>query len=148
MTARPRHSLWVRIMGVARLSTRRIAVANRGTNDVRIFDASARHVTTFGRTGEGPGEFRRLGLGRAVGDTAWFYDSGLQRITAVLLGAKPRELSGTTRADATGKRESFLGQRAPARWSLCRHDQRLTHLRRTAGSPPASGIDRHHRAGR
>lgn len=97
---------FVRIMGVARLSTGHIAVANRGTNDIRIFDARARHVVTFGRSGEGPGEFRRLEwIGRS-GDTAWFYDSGLQRITAVLLGARP-ELSGTTRVTATGKRESF-----------------------------------------
>ena len=97
---------FVRIMGVARLSNGHIAVANRGTNDIRIFDARARHVTTFGRTGEGPGEFRRLEMIGRSGDTAWLYDSGLQRITAVLLGAKP-ELSGTTRVTATGKRESF-----------------------------------------
>ena len=97
---------FVRIMGVARLSNGHIAVANRGTNDIRIFDARAKHVTTFGRTGDGPGEFRRLEwIGRS-GDTAWFYDSGLQRITWVLLGTKP-ELSGTTRVTATGKRERF-----------------------------------------
>src|SRR5688572_3263272 len=97
---------FVRIMGVARLSNGHIAVANRGTNDIRIFDARARHVVTFGRSGEGPGEFRRLEMIGRSGDTAWFYDSGLQRITTVLLGTKP-ELSGTTRVTATGKRESF-----------------------------------------
>lgn len=97
---------FVRVMGVARLSNGHIAVANRGTNDIRIFDARARHVATFGRTGDGPGEFRRIEwIGRS-GDTAWFYDSGLQRISTVLLGAKP-ELLGTTRVTATGKRESF-----------------------------------------
>ena len=92
--------------GRRRLSNDHIAVANRGTNDIRIFDARARHVVTFGRSGEGPGEFRRLEMIGRSGDTAWFYDSGLQRMTAVLLGAKP-ELSGTTRVTATGKRESF-----------------------------------------
>ena len=98
---------FVRVTGVTRLADGGIAVANRGTNDIRIFDARGRHVTTFGRTGEGPGEFRRLELIGRSADTAWFYDSGLQRITAVLLGAKP-ELSGTTRVTATGKRESFF----------------------------------------
>ena len=96
---------FVRIMGVARLSNGLIAVANRGTNDIRIFDARARHVVTFGRTGEGPGDPPARMIGRS-GDTVWFYDSGLQRMTAVLLGSKP-ELSGTTRVTATGKRESF-----------------------------------------
>lgn len=97
---------FVSVMGVRRLSNGSIAIANRGTNDIRIFDARARHVVTFGRTGGGPGEFRRLEwIGRS-GDTAWFYDSGLQRITTVLLGSKP-ELLGTTPVTATGKRESF-----------------------------------------
>jgi hypothetical protein len=97
---------FVRVIGVTRLSDGSIAIANRGTNDIRIFDARGRHLATFGRTGEGPGEFRRLELIGRSGDTAWFYDSGLQRITAVLLGAKPA-LLGTTRMTATGKRESF-----------------------------------------
>jgi hypothetical protein len=94
------------VTGVARLSSGHIAVANRGTNDIRIFDDRGRHVTTFGKTGGGPGEFRRLEIAGRSGDTAWFYDSGLQRITAILLGAKP-ELLGTTLVTATGRRESF-----------------------------------------
>lgn len=97
---------FVRVMGVGRLSNGGIAVANRGTNDVRIFDARGRHVTTFGSTGSGPGEFRRLEwIGRS-GDTAWFYDSGLQRVTSVVLSDKP-QLLGTTPITATGNRESF-----------------------------------------
>jgi hypothetical protein len=91
---------------VGRLSNGGIAIANRGTNDVRIFDAGGRHVTTFGRTGSGPGEFRRLEwIGRS-GDTAWFYDSGLQRVTSVVLSGKP-QLLGTTPISATGNRERF-----------------------------------------
>jgi streptogramin lyase len=108
---------FVRVVGVARLSNGSIAVANRGTNDIRIFDARGRHITTFGRAGEGPGEFRRLEMIGRTGDTAWFYDSGVQRITAVLLGAKP-ELLGTTRVTATGKRENYsvTGRLSDGRW--------------------------------
>ena len=94
------------VTGVARLSSGHIAVANRGSNDIRVFDARGRHVTTFGQTGGGPGEFRRIELIGRSGDTAWFYDGGLRRVTSVLLGAKP-ELLGTTLVTATGKRESF-----------------------------------------
>jgi hypothetical protein len=94
------------VTGVARLTSGHIAVANRGSNDVRIFDARGRHVTTFGQTGGGPGEFRRIEMFGRSGDTAWFYDSGLRRVTTLLLGAKP-ELLGTTLVTATGHRESF-----------------------------------------
>ena len=94
------------VVGVARLSSGHIAVANRGTNDIRIFDARGRIVATFGQTGGGPGEFRRIEMVGRSGDTAWFYDGGLRRVTSLLLGAKP-ELLGTTLITATGNRESF-----------------------------------------
>jgi hypothetical protein len=95
------------IMGVVRLSNGGIAIANRGgTNDIRIFDARGRSIASFGRTGEGPGEFRRIDWMGQAGDTAWIYDSGLQRISAILLATKP-ELLGTTRITATGNRERF-----------------------------------------
>ena len=95
------------ITGVGRLSNGGIAIANRGgTNDIRIFDARGRHVATFGRTGSGPGEFRRLEWIAQSGDTAWLYDSGLQRVTSVLLAGTPR-LLGSTPITATGNRERF-----------------------------------------
>src|SRR5688572_24640179 len=59
------------VTGVARLSSGHIAVANRGSNDIRIFDARGRHVTTFGQSGGGPGEFRRIEMIGRSGDTAW-----------------------------------------------------------------------------
>jgi hypothetical protein len=97
---------FVRIVGVARLSNGSIAVANRGTNDIRVFDARGRHVATFGRTGEGPGEFRRLDWVGRSGDTLWFFDSGVMRVTGVLVTARA-ELAGITRIIATGNRGSF-----------------------------------------
>lgn len=108
---------FVRVMGVMRLANGGVAIANRGTNDVRIFDARGKHVATFGRTGDGPGEFRRLEMIGRSGDTAWFYDSGVQRTTSVLLGPKP-ELLGTTRITAAGNRGSFsiTGRLPDGRW--------------------------------
>ena len=103
---------FVRIVGVARLSGGRIAVANRGTNDIRIFDAQGKHLTTFGRTGGGPGEFRRLEMISKAGDTVWFHDSGLERVSAIVLGQKP-ELATTTRITATGGQRFFVSGRLP-----------------------------------
>ena len=49
--------------------------------NVRIYDSTGKRVTTLGRKGAGPGEFRsifRLGWTR---DTIWIYDAALRRIT-------------------------------------------------------------------
>lgn len=95
------------IVGVSRLSNGGLVIGNRGgTNDVRIFDARGRHVATLGRTGSGPGEFRRIELIGQSGDTAWLFDSGLQRVTSVSLSGEPK-LLGTTPITATGNRERF-----------------------------------------
>ena len=59
----------------ARLSDGRIAVANAGPSEVRMFDASRSHLLTWGRSGEGPGEFMGLDhAGRWPGDSivTWF----------------------------------------------------------------------------
>ena len=42
------------------LSDGRIVVANTGSDELRVFDASGLHVATWGRRGEGPGEFSAL----------------------------------------------------------------------------------------
>jgi len=64
---------------VARLSDGRIMVGNRGSSEVRMFDAVGNHLVSWGGEGEGPGEF--TGLSRAApwpGDSivAW-YSPGL-----------------------------------------------------------------------
>ncbi|MDE2753321.1 MAG: hypothetical protein OXI83_12155 [Gemmatimonadota bacterium] len=43
-----------------RLNDGRIVVANAGTNELRVFDATGVHLATWGGRGEGPGEFRSL----------------------------------------------------------------------------------------
>ena len=42
------------------LSDGRIVVANRGSQELRVFDAQGVHLATWGREGEGPGEFNSL----------------------------------------------------------------------------------------
>jgi len=64
---------------VARLSDGRIVVGNRGSSEVRMFDALGNHLVSWGGEGEGPGEF--TGLAHAApwrGDSiaAW-YSPGL-----------------------------------------------------------------------
>ena len=45
---------------IARLSDGRVVVANRGSSEVRMFDASGDHLVSWGGQGEGPGEFLSL----------------------------------------------------------------------------------------
>ncbi len=48
----------------------RIVVANAGSGELRVFDASGVHAATWGRRGEGPGEFSPLvGVHRWRGDS-------------------------------------------------------------------------------
>ena len=52
----------------------RIVVANTGTNELRVFGADGVHLATWGRDGEGPGEFTNLaGVASWPGDSvvAW-----------------------------------------------------------------------------
>ncbi|MEI2720021.1 MAG: hypothetical protein V9E87_07740 [Gemmatimonadales bacterium] len=51
----------------------------------RFFSPDGRPLGTFGRNGEGPGEFRRIEGTRAgwIGDTLWLTESGVPRITFV-----------------------------------------------------------------
>lgn len=50
-----------RISQALSLKDGRIAVANSGTGEIRIFDRLGRHQITMGRRGEGPGEFGLIG---------------------------------------------------------------------------------------
>lgn len=85
-----------------------IAVADRGSNSVRVYDADGLVTATMGRTGEGPGEFTGLAhLELHPPDTLLAYDAGTFRISRYLLdgtwvGAR------TLRSDA-GNPELYLG---------------------------------------
>jgi hypothetical protein len=71
-----------RVRGVLRLDDGGIAVANAGTSEIKIFDASGAHRVTIGREGEGPGEFRYVDkLLPWSGDSLAVSDGPLRRIS-------------------------------------------------------------------
>src|SRR5688500_18511880 len=53
-----------RVTSAARLRDGRIAVANAGTQQVKLFGADGRHLASLGRRGGGPGEFQAAHVGR------------------------------------------------------------------------------------
>ena len=62
--------LFGRITQVIRLSSGDIAVAEGLANEIRVFDDGGGHLRTFGRNGEGPGEFTTLStIAELPGDT-------------------------------------------------------------------------------
>ena len=62
--------LFGRIMQVIRLSSGDIAVAEGLAAEIRVFDDDGGHLRTFGRRGEGPGEFANLWtIAELPGDT-------------------------------------------------------------------------------
>ena len=67
--------LFSRIAGIEELETGEVVVADGGSSQIRVFDTAGRHLRSFGRKGEGPGEFRLLLdlLGRS-GDTLFLND--------------------------------------------------------------------------
>jgi hypothetical protein len=70
------------VNGLARLSGGRIVVANNASHEIRFFDAAGTHLRSVGREGEGPGEFRGLGLLRVLpGDTIAVHDWNLSRMS-------------------------------------------------------------------
>ena len=50
-----------RVQDAMRLADGRIVIADGGSNELRVFDASGTHTATWSREGEGPGEFTSLG---------------------------------------------------------------------------------------
>ena len=63
------------VRGVGRLSDGSVAVLDRLSAEIRIFDSDGRHVRSMGSRGEGPGEFRSAWkLWVLPGDTLWAGD--------------------------------------------------------------------------
>ena len=69
------------VVGGVRLSDGRIVVANRGTHDLRYYDARGKHLRTAGGEGEGPGEFRFIDAIGIERDTVMVWDAFARRVS-------------------------------------------------------------------
>ncbi len=65
-----------------------LVVASGAERALRFVDAAGGRVTTVGRSGEGPGEFRTLGPHGWNADTLWVLDPTLQRISSFTSNGK------------------------------------------------------------
>ena len=76
------HELY-QVKAARRFADQRIVVANAGSSELRIYDASGRLTQTMGRRGKGPGEFSSLDWVQVLaGDTLVASDGTLRRLTA------------------------------------------------------------------
>lgn len=76
--------LFESVVGAILLPGGRIAVADRGAHEVRLYDSSGTFLRALGRNGEGPGEFRDVDLlARYRGDSLLAHDSRLRRISII-----------------------------------------------------------------
>jgi hypothetical protein len=71
------------------LPSGQIVVPLAAFGEIRIFDPDGRLATTYGRPGEGPGEFRDLSSAWVRGDTIEAFDAELVRITRFHLDGTP-----------------------------------------------------------
>ena len=72
------------VAGAHRLADGRIAIANAGTSELRLYDANGGYQGSFGQQGEGPGEFTSMRLVGVTGrDVIVLADAGLRRLTTV-----------------------------------------------------------------
>jgi hypothetical protein len=71
-----------RVVDALVLNDGRIAVANRGTSEIRTYDPEGRYLDSWGVAGEGPGEFTGLArIARWPGDSLLAWDFQLRRAT-------------------------------------------------------------------
>lgn len=71
-----------RVRAATVLSDGGVAIANAGSQEIRIFGSAGEHLRSFGREGEGPGEFRAIAaLRQVVGDSLVVWDARLRRFT-------------------------------------------------------------------
>lgn len=125
------HAEFSRIRQVALLSDGRIVVANGGSRELRIFDASGEWQQTIGRSGAGPSEFESLGwLNVGVGDTLRTYDFSLLRVSVF-------SPEGEYQRGISLGRDGWAGSLRPqgvlANGSLVTSTQKIVDMRSAAG---------------
>ncbi|MEP6591652.1 MAG: hypothetical protein ABJC19_10760 [Gemmatimonadota bacterium] len=77
--------LFVPITQIAVSPAGEMAVWQAQDSRILIFSPDGRNIGSFGRAGEGPGEFRVLGAYGWLGDSLWILDPGLHRTTLMTM---------------------------------------------------------------
>lgn len=92
--------LLFRVRDAMRLPDGRFVVADQGSNELRVFDASGIHSATWSREGEGPGEFTQLaGIAPWPGDSLLARNARPQGFTVFDLRGNVGRTFGLPRAD-------------------------------------------------
>jgi len=134
MDAEPEYQFG-QIIGVDVDAGGNVYVADSQAHDVRVFDASGRHLRTIGRPGSGPGEFGRAMNGVfVVADEVVVPDMGNARIQRFSLAGDPL---GSAPLDLTGG--------IPLRWDLAGGgrlvvQRRMMNLADSAAAPTGDPI--------
>ena len=85
----PEEYLLHRVMSAIRLDDGRIVLSNNGSQELLFFDRDGQFLSASGKSGEGPGEFRNIGLLHRMGeDSLAVIDFGLFRISVFDEGGK------------------------------------------------------------
>jgi hypothetical protein len=117
-----------RVSGVIRLADGRLAVANGGTNELRLYSSRGQYIRTVGGSGDGPGEYRGMRSIWLLPDGSVLVEDGLNaRLTVYtseleLVGSRP------IRALAPFVTPPPLGRFSDGRW--------VVTAARTVGQPP------------
>lgn len=82
---KPGPTQFYRVRGVELLDDGGVAVANQGSEELRIFSGNGGQPVTAGGRGHGPQEFDGLALVEVVGDSLLTWDGGNQRLSIRLL---------------------------------------------------------------
>lgn len=72
-----------RVRGALRLPDGRIAVANDGSGEIKLFGVNGAQLESLGGVGEGPGEFSSVLLMGLLGDSLVILDRRLRRVSIV-----------------------------------------------------------------
>ena len=121
----------------------RIVIANTGSSELRVFDAAGVHLATWGREGEGPGEFTSLaGVEPWPGDSVVAWNSSTWVISVFdAEGALGRSFTLDSEAGTLEPRTvlhdgSILGRTGEVTGDGYRRSRETYELRRVEGGSP------------
>ena len=106
--------LFHRVWDMTTLGDGRIAVADAGSEELRVFDSTGVHLATWGGRGEGPGEFQSLwAVARWPGDSVAAWEFHSERGVSIFdsegnLGRILRYATASTRTDVTVLRTAAI----------------------------------------